>query len=270
MKKYSANVLAVFVMVFLLSFCNEVVIPDYTDVPEIDTTETTIFFIGNSGTYYNNMPDMFYGLAETGGKNLYVRQSTFPDATLAQHLDDYITTQYLTAIVWDFVILQGSHYEYVDSTIHYVNYDDHYSMQEKIRVRSPEATFVFQMGHVGNVDARYPDSAHIYFDYVDRVIRGSETFAHEMDYVLSPFGAACRRLHLERPEVELWVSENDGHNSVEASYLQACVFYATLFKEPISDNPYYSVLREELATYLQRIASETVLNNLDRWNNGSD
>lgn len=104
MKRYY-KVIFLLLLIFLGINCT----PTYATSNDISTTR--ILFIGNSSTYYNQMPLMVEGLAKANNINCEVKSITASSYKLTQ----FATTgnAYNTEIVnalskekWDFVILQ--------------------------------------------------------------------------------------------------------------------------------------------------------------------
>ena len=68
-----------------------------------------ILFVGNSFTYFNNMPQMVEAMARAEGDALLTRQSTVGGSNLMQHLkaeNGTKTQRMLDSTAWDIVILQ--------------------------------------------------------------------------------------------------------------------------------------------------------------------
>jgi hypothetical protein len=66
----------------------------------------------------------------------------------------------------------------------------------------------------------------------------------------------------------LYQSDNS-HPSAAGSYLAACTFYASIFHTSPIGFTYSGGLNQSTATFLQTIASNTVLDSLDVWRNGT-
>lgn len=59
---------------------------------EIQKPELNVLFIGNSLTYYNDMPQVLQEMLQETDPNIHVGQSTIPGMSLNGHLDDIITS----------------------------------------------------------------------------------------------------------------------------------------------------------------------------------
>ena len=66
-----------------------------------------ILFLGNSYTYYNNLPDLVKQMAGTTGFNVSVDSNTPGGATFADHKVNATTIAKIGARDWDYVVLQN-------------------------------------------------------------------------------------------------------------------------------------------------------------------
>jgi hypothetical protein len=81
--------------------------------------------------------------------------------------------------------------------------------------------------------------------------------ANDNDTYVIPAGLAFARAIAERPNVQLY-DPDKRHPSLAGTYLGAATVYAAVFKKSPVGLKYHSTLGEETATFLQRIAEETV------------
>ena len=84
----------------------------------------------------------------------------------------------------------------------------------------------------------------------------------ELSAAISPAGLAWSRVRTERPDINLYILDDgfgDRHPNSSGAYLTACVFYSAIFGRSPEGSTYYSTNSLSDATYLQRIAAETVL-----------
>ena len=81
----------------------------------------------------------------------------------------------------------------------------------------------------------------------------------------APVGAAWQNTIATNPAFDLF-SADQSHPALHGSYLAACVFYASIFRESPSGLNYYGGIPQADANFLQSIAENTVLDSLDSWN----
>ena len=82
----------------------------------------------------------------------------------------------------------------------------------------------------------------------------------------TPVGMAWKESIKQDSTLNLYSSDNS-HPSLEGSYLSACTFYASIFKNsPIASTYIPNGMDTATAFFLQTIASNTVLDSLSIWN----
>jgi uncharacterized protein DUF4886 len=93
---------------------------------------------------------------------------------------------------------------------------------------------------------------------------GYLAIAQEEGVALAPVGAAWQTAVAGRASPALW--QNDGsHPTVKGTYLAACVFYATIFRQSPMGLRYHDGLPDTDAARLQQVAASTVLTDPARW-----
>jgi hypothetical protein len=98
-----------------------------------------------------------------------------------------------------------------------------------------------------------------------QITRGYLGIAQELGVPMAPVGEAWLIAKRQHPELELW--QGDGsHPSEQGTYLAACVFYATIFRQSPEGLRYIAHLPKETAKVLQTTAANVVLNNPQQWN----
>ena len=104
-----------------------------------------LLFIGNSYTYYNDLPQMVYEIAKTQKKKLAVRSITKGGERLRGHLKNEKLRKALTEEKWDFVVLQEQSSDPARPTESVIAniYPAARELDSLIHVGSPEAKTVF-------------------------------------------------------------------------------------------------------------------------------
>ncbi len=85
--------------------------------------------------------------------------------------------------------------------------------------------------------------------------------AHENNSWCAPVGIAWQRVRNERPDIDLYVDDQH-HPDAAGSYLAANVILTTIIQKSY-ESEFFHTLPEETARYLQNVAQETVLDNLE-------
>jgi len=216
---------------------------------------TRVLFIGNSLTFYNDLPEMFADLARSGGYEVEVDMSAQGGWTLSDHAASTLTLDKIDQ-GWDFVVLQEQ------SVIPSLAKEREEQMYPAVRflhdkISEKNATLILFMtwGH------RYgfPDAGFENFDEMQaQIYSGYTDIAAELGIMVAPVGIAWQNGIKKDPQLNLW--HMDGiHPSREGSYLSACVFYALIFQKSPEGLTYTAGLSEEIVQVLQTTAAETVL-----------
>jgi hypothetical protein len=193
----------------------------------------SILFIGNSYTYFNNVPEMVAALmAEGAGCHVQTRMIAPGGAQLRKQWADDHTRAALTERKWDYVILQeqstlGRDY-YVDGNPRVVG-DELFAPAAALwskAARDAGAQPVFYL--TWSRKATPEDQAalnHAYF-----------SAARQAGAPVAPAGIAWQLVRRERPDLELYWKDGS-HPSPAGSYLAACAIYAALLHRDPSGLP---------------------------------
>jgi hypothetical protein len=190
------------------------------------TCVTRILFLGDSYTYFNDLPAMISDLARHGNHCTIQTRMVAPGGwRLKDHWEKGTGRQLLEAEKWDFVVLQdqstlGMNY-WVDGRDH-VNSDAvfrPYAEKWAAAVHAKGATPVFFLTWAGKNTPE--DQSTLSYAYA-RV-------AKETRSLLIPVGMAWEAVRRDRPQIGLFYPGHGSHPSPAGSYLAACVFYAAMF-----------------------------------------
>jgi len=231
-----------------------------------------VLFVGNSYTFYNDLPNMVKQIALSFGDTLNYDQNTPGGATLQMHSTNTQTLSKISQQQWDNVIIQCQSQEpsfspsqvsndvfpyaqiLIDSIesnnictepIFFMTWGRKYGDQQNCQFYPPICTYV-------GMQQRLRES------YLDM------TFNHNA--TCSPVGMSWKESIAQDSALNLYSSDNS-HPSIYGSYLAACTFYATIFKNSPIGSTYMPIgISHATAVSLQTIASNTVLDSLSTWN----
>ena len=161
-----------------------------------------LLFIGNSYTYYNDLPAMVYEIAKTQKKKLSVKSITKGGERLRGHLKNEKVRKALTEEHWDFVILQeqSSDPARQSETVIANIYPAARELDSLIHVGSPEAHTIFYMtwGHkygtthkIENYPIAYTYEGmqeRIKTSYLEMTYRNKEGFSNITFFVRELYG----------------------------------------------------------------------------------
>jgi hypothetical protein len=211
-------------MSLLIALC--FLLPARVSAQQLVTTR--VLFIGNSYTYFNDLPEILAKLAEAGRRGKIETRMVAPGGwRLKDHWDKGTARQLLDEDKWDFVVLQdqstlGMNY-WVKGTDH-VNSDAvfrPYAEKWAAKIREKGATPVFFLTWAAKNAPE--DQAALNYAYASA--------AKETNSLLAPVGMAWDTLRHEQPSLRLFYEGHGSHPSPAGSYLAACVFYATIFHQ---------------------------------------
>jgi hypothetical protein len=188
--------------------------------------QTRILFLGNSYTYFNNLPGILVKLAAARGKKVDVLMHAPGGWRLKDHWEKGNGRAALREQRWDFVVLQD---QSTLGTNFYVDGKPRVSSDEMFRphadqwtaeVRKAGAVPIFYLTWARKASPQ--DQAALNSAYI-RAAKAS-------DARVAPVGTAWARVRREDPTIDLFLPDGS-HPSPAGSYLAACTFYAALFNE---------------------------------------
>ena len=220
-----------------------------------------VLFVGNSYTYFWNLPQLVHLMAKEKGIDLKTRQSTSGGVNLGMHWrgeKELKSQQKIKSGAFDVVVFQ-----------------DH-SMRS---IEHPDSLLYFgkKLCDLAKENGAKP---FIYMTWArewnplmqSQITKMYSKLAIENNATLVPVGKAWELARKLRPDIKLY--DPDGsHSSTTGTYLTACVFFAVLTGEsPIGlpkrlqskdengDPIYWMILSENDARFCQEVAAEILKN----------
>lgn len=229
-----------------------------------------ILFIGNSYTYYNDMPRMIGEIASGIGVDNRFKVGytavTPGGYTFSRHLQRDEEIQAIKKGGWNFVILQEQSVapSMPTNIVAESVYPFAHQLDSLIHVYNPDAKVIFYMtwGHKDGCQQKadnYP-IVETYDGMQQRIITSYLEMTYDNNAWCAPVGMAWRQVREERPYLQLYTCDRS-HPSKAGSYLAANVIFSTIFRHPYQSN-YTAGLSTELAEYLQQVAQNTVFQNM--------
>ncbi len=201
---------------------------------------TRILFIGNSYTTVNDLPSVFASLARSGGHRVESKSAAVDGWTLANHADSPPAIE-----------------EFRQSQM----YPAARRLIGSIRNRGARPLFYLTWGRRdGWPENALPD----YASMQAAIVNGYLAIAADQRVAVAPVGVAWATLVTRAAGTPLW-QQDGSHPSEAGTYLAACVFYATIFRESPKGLGFHSSLSAEAAAMIQSVAAETVLGDPAKW-----
>jgi hypothetical protein len=184
-----------------------------------------VLFVGNSYTYFNNVPAQVSALAAAGGHRLETKMVAPGGWRLRDHFEKGDALRALHEAHWDYVVLQEQ------STLGTNLYVDGLPRVAGDQVFRPWAEkWVAEIAQAGAKPVFYLTWARkktpLDQATLDEAVLGVARATHTM---VAPVGPAWALARAARPSLELYF-EDGSHPSPAGSYLAACTLYATLFQ----------------------------------------
>jgi hypothetical protein len=188
---------------------------------------THVLFLGNSYTYFNNLPGIFSQLADAGHQCRVETRMVAPGGVRLKDLwEKAEAREALNSQKWDYVVLQDQ------STLGIT-----YFLDGNVRVTSDEVFAPYAEKWVAEI-VQHGARPVFYLTWARKATPEDET---NLDYAylhaakttggtVAPVGIAWRQVRQQSPAIELYYKDGS-HPSPAGSYLAACVMYTTIFHQ---------------------------------------
>jgi len=224
-----------------------------------------VLFIGNSITYYNQMPQTFEAIANNKGDATQVTMYAPGGTGFVNHVNDANVYAKFREQVWDFVVLQPGSGESAGISFPIAQtLTRAQRLQDSIIKYSPCAKILYYEISNG-VHGSTAANLEAYNNSMTAIKANIEFLADGSELFFAPVGEAFRTKWNNDQTDLLWVSTNNIHPNAKGSYLAACVFYASIFQKNAEGTTVTNNLTQTEATELQILADNTVLDNLSDW-----
>lgn len=211
---------------------------------EIDKTTRSdktvnVLFVGNSFTYYNDMPVTFEALGEANGYNsLHVEHVTFGGTTLEKFATP--STKQSKAFVtkmkerdWDYVILQEhSSRPYINETS-FLNAVS--VLTEYIKGKGSKVLLYSTWAYRDGSD-KLASTGLTYDEFYQELNNVYDEAANINNIDVVPVGTMFYQLNMTHPEINLLSYSDDFHPNPTGSFVVAFAFYTFIFGQ--SSNTY--------------------------------
>lgn len=277
MKKTICLILSVFLCLSCLCACGEGKGDATTTQPTTtakkpdpvpDRGSLSVLFIGNSYTYYNNMPTViFEGIAKSAGYDCYVKAITMGGHSLHQHADIHDGTGYKVGVelltsdyAYDYVVLQEQSMRPATNDLA-TFYDAVRNLDERIRAMHAQPILYSTWGRRGDSD--YLTSTGMTNESMTWKLAASYTaIGEELNIPVGYVGLAFFEVYTGDSGIELY-DPDTSHPSYAGSYLAAMTLFAKITgvdPTTVDYNGDPSVLSAKDAAVLKQAAKNAVFN----------
>jgi hypothetical protein len=224
-------------------------------------TCTRILFLGNSYTYVNDLPSTFAQLAWSGGHAVEVAMVANGGETLAQHAASSDSLSKIASGGWAYVVLQEqSDTPASTAASGYYMYPAARTLADRVEHAGAVPMFFMTWAHKDGE----PTAGQNYQAMQQAVDNSYLGIAHELRVPVAPVGYTWYLVRHDHPEIALW-GDDGSHPSKAGTYLAACVFYASVFRQSPNGLGFHGGVTDEQARELQDEAGRHVLDMQAEW-----
>jgi hypothetical protein len=209
-----------------------------------------VVFIGNSRTYYQDMPGIVVEFAKTIGTNIKAKVVVQGGQTLEGHWNDNSNAQNAITSEWnDFVVLQEKSTRLYEQPDLYQEYTTRFC-----KLTDNEAITLMLVNWITPISYQQSSTNQTVIAIQKEENKGSEICAA---------GEAWKTTNIERPDINLYLE--DGHPNENGAYLTACFMHSVLHRvspvglpnSVVTQNGTSISIDPEYANYLQNVAWKT-------------
>lgn len=241
----------------LLLFCS---------VKVLAQDSTSILFIGNSYTYFNNMPEILSEIAQSFGSTVFHNSQTPGGTTFSGHAGNIATYTAMNSEDWEYVVLQGQSQEpsfpYGQVNSQTLPFAVQLADSAQSISTCSQAMFFMTWGRQ-NGDPQW-DSINTFDKMNERLKLAYLRFADSSNASVSPVGVVWKYVRDNHPSINLYTGDGS-HPSYAGSYLAACTFYASVFHSSPVGSTFIGSLSASDALLLQEAASLIVMDSIETW-----
>lgn len=186
---------------------------------------TRVLFIGNSLTYFFNLPQVIHSMAQTQGQVIITRQSTVGGSNLEQHWKGEkgtVSMKKLSEQKWDYVILNDHSLSTIETPDSFFEYGGKFT--EAIKKQGAKPVFMMTWAYKSNPLMQ----KKITSAYLELAKRTGADFV--------PAGPLFEQSRTLRPNLDLF--HDDKHPSSNGTYLLGLAFYKYLTNKSTSKIPF--------------------------------
>lgn len=233
---------------------------------------TRVLFIGNSITYYNDMPQTFEDISNSLDDTTKVTMYAPGGTGFANHVADNNVYNLFRQANWDNIVLQPGTGDSggaevggtpIETTLTRIR-----TLLDSIYFYNPCVQVLFNEISNGVYSSSAADLL-TYNNSMDLIFSNTEYFSDSTNLPMAPVGEVFRTQWNNNLDNLLWVSNGNIHPNEKGSYIAACTIYATIFNKPSEGSLVINNLDPDEATHFQHISDSIVLQHMPNWNIGT-
>lgn len=234
-------------------------------------TSKRAYFIGNSYTASNNLPQLIDQIANSTNDNLEYQTHVPGGATLQQHAENQTVQNTINQGDWDYVILQEQSqmpaFPNADATLNAAQ-----ELSEMIKSTNSCGNVLFYM----TWGRKFGDEVNCnngitylctYEGMDDKLYERYMQMTEDNEAIVSPVGFVWRTIREQHPDLELYTSDNS-HPNYLGSMAAAYTFYTVIFQKDPTLTTFDGTLSSEEASILKNVVKNVVYDQLTTWKVG--
>ncbi len=234
-------------------------------------THKKVYFVGNSYTGTNNLPNLIKSVAQSTQNTFYFESHTPGGSTLQQHANNQTVLNKINQGDWDYVVLQEQSQlpSFPISQVQNQVFAPAASLALAIKNANPCTMPLFYMtwGHKFG-DQNNCNNGLTYvctYEGMDNALYNRYMqMAQSNQSLISPVGKVWREIRTQHPELELYTSDNS-HPSLLGSLAAAYTFFAIIYQQDPTSITYNAGLPEQQTSILKNIVKNVVFDHLENW-----
>lgn len=249
-----------------MRFFNSIILILSLNFSAFSQDSLAVLFIGNSYIYTFDLPTVLKSLAESKGDILTVASKTNGGFTFQNHVNDPLTYSKIQLTEWNYVVLQGQSQEpsFPYSQVNSATLPYALQLADSVYANSScsQVQYFMTWGRQ-NGDPQW-DSINTFDKMNGRLRDAYLRIAENANASVAAAGPAWKYVRDNHPTINLF-STDGSHPSFAGTYLNACVFYSSLYHKSPEGASYIGSLDQATAQTLQQVAKMTVLDSLSTW-----
>lgn len=237
-----------------------------------------VLFIGNSLTFYNDMPNILMELGKATGKNIYTERATVGSSTMCQQIST--TTEVGQKVAnalkqkWDYIVVQPSRRNTdQEDTVYQAELKASDVLNQMIKNNGAKTIIYGTWGNNGGqhqifkmaADGINTEKVGNYMvtrkDHNDYMRMINEVFSKRMGAPIVDAACLFEYMVTNHPEINMYHTD-ERHPSLAGSFAVACAFYSYLYNESAESAAalYTQGLDVNLAKFLAQASNHIVRN----------
>ncbi len=240
-----------------------IIICFYFKINSFSQEELNVLFIGNSMTYFNDMPGLFQSICSSKGQNITYTAHTPGGTGFVDHVNNQNLYDIIRNSAFDIVVMQPGTGESAGAS-----YPTSLTAQrgltilDSIHTYSPCAkAYIYEIPYGVVAQNNYAN----YFGVQSMIEDSITRIADLMQIPIIPAGECQYAYYQDHQDLLLNNSYNDVHPNYNGSYLVASCMYATIFKDSVSGTSFTGTISPQNIPIFHNIVDSVVFQHSDLW-----